>query len=418
VVGEVIAVGIFLTPAAMAKSLGSPALLLAVWTFVGLGALGGALCYGELAARFPEAGGGYAYLRHAYGRAVAFLYGWKCLLVLDPGLTAALAAGFASYVVALFPAVPATGVAIAAIVVAALANVLGLRVAAGLGHVLSLAKIGLLVFIVVWGFVAGAGHPESFVPFLARRPGSPPVVGALAGAFMAAFFSLGGFWDVSKLAGEAKDPQRTLPRALTWGVLIITSLYVLTTAVFIYLVPFGEIGAGETFVAQAGAALFGSRGAQVLSAIVLLCIGSSLLSYMTAAPRVYYAMGKDGLSVGGLGDLHPRTGAPVRAIAIQAVLAALLVAIGRFDEIVAYFVFVTVAFLALTVGSLFLFRRQGPAPFQAPGFPLPAVAFLTMAFLVLALLLVGSPRQAFLGTLVALLGLPVYHWLRTRSAPS
>jgi len=412
----VIGVGIFLTPAAMAKSLGSPALLLAVWLLVGMGALGGALCYGELAARFPEAGGAYAYLRRAYGRGVSFLYGWKCLLVMDPGLTAALAAGFASYAVSLFPALPAKAIAMAVIVIAALANALGLRVAAGLGRILAFAKVGLLVFIVVWGFVGGEGSSASFIPFFERRPGSAPIVPALAGAFMAAFFSFGGFWDVSKLAGEAKDPQRTLPRALTLGVLIITGLYVLTTAVFIHLVPFAQIGAGETFVAQAGAALFGTRGAQALSLIVLLCVGSSLLSFMTAAPRVYYAMGRDGLAVGGLQAVDPRTGAPVRAIAVQSALALVLVALGRFDEIVAYFVFATVLFLVLTVGSLFLFRRREPAaPFLAPAFPLPAIAFLAMAALALVFLLMGSPVQAVLGLLVTALGWPVYFLMRARS---
>jgi APA family basic amino acid/polyamine antiporter len=419
VVGEVIAVGIFLTPAAMAKSLGSAGLLLAVWTIIGLGALCGALCYGELAARFPEAGGGYAYLRHAYGRAVAFLYGWKCLLVLDPGLTAALAAGFASYAVAFIPGLSATPTAIGAILVAALANAGGLRLAAGLSHVLGIVKIGLLVFIVIWGFAAGDGSASSFVPFFERRAGSAPLVDALAGGFMAAFFSVGGFWDVSKLAGEARDPQRTLPRALTLGVLIVTLLYVMTTAVFIYLVPFGQIGSGETFVAQAGVALFGPRGGQVLSLVVLLCVGSSLLAYMTAAPRVYYAMGTDGLTLGGLGAVDPRTGAPVRAIAVQALLAIVLVAIGRFDQIVAYFVFVTVAFLALTVFSLFRFRKRTPAAaFLAPAFPLPAVGFLAMAAVVLFLLLMGNPVQAVLGVLVMALGYPVYRALDARRRTS
>jgi APA family basic amino acid/polyamine antiporter len=306
-------------------------------------------------------------------------------------------------------------VAIVAIAIAATANALGLRLAAGLGRILAFAKVGLLVFIVAWGFLGVGGEGSSFVPFFERRPGSAPLVPALAGAVVAAFFSLGGFWDVSKLAGEAKDPQRTLPRALALGVLIITTLYILTTAVFIHLVPFEQIGPGEAFVAQAGAALFGARGAHVLSLIVLVCVGGSLLAYMTAAPRVYYAMGTDGLAVGGLDQVHPRTGAPVRAIFVQAVLAMLLVTLGRFEEIVAYFVFVTVGFLALTVVALFRFRKRTPAAaFLAPAFPLPAVAFLTMAAAVLSLLLLGNPRQALLGLAVMALGYPVYRALDAR----
>lgn len=415
VVGEVIGVGIFLTPAGMAKALGSPLLVLAVWLAMGGTALCGALCYGELAARFPEAGGVYVYLREAHGRRLAFLYGWQCLLVLDPGLTAAVASGLAAYVVALAPALPLKGVAIATILAAALANAAGLRLAAGLGRAFAFAKVGLLALIIGWGFGARLGDAAHFFPLWSPRPGSAPLLPALAGAVLAAFFSFGGWWDLTKVAGEVRAPRRTLPRALAWGVILSTVVYIATSAVFFYLVPLSAVSSGETFAAQAGEALFGRHGAEAFSAVVILCVGSSLLAFMTAAPRVYYALGRDGLGVGDVGTLHPRTGAPVRAIAIQATLACLLVVLSRFEQIAGYFIPVLLLFLAASVVGLFRLRRRDDAPaYLTPAFPATAIAFLAMTAVVVALLVVGRPLQAALGVAVTALGLPVYAWLQTR----
>jgi APA family basic amino acid/polyamine antiporter len=414
VVGGTIGVGIFLTPAGMAKSVGSPALLLGIWAFLGLMALSGALCFGELAARFPEAGGSYVYLREAYGPGVAFLYGWKCLMVMDPGLTAALAAGFAAYAAVLFPGMAPRLVGVAAITVVAAANLAGVRLAAGLAHALAVAKVVVLVLLVAFGLFGGHGEMAHLLPFAARRAGSPPLLAGLAGAVVSGFFSFGGWWEASKLTGEVEDPARNMPRALALGVLVVTVLYVSVSGAFLVLVPLESVGSGETFAAQAGQALFGARGGAVLSSIVLLSVLGSLFAFMTTAPRVYYAMARDGAAPAWAAHVDPRTGAPVRAIAIQAALATLLVVLGSFDAIVAYFVFVTVAFLGLTVAGLFgLRRRSAQAVVGTPRFPLPAIFFLGCIALVLALLAAGRPVEAGLGVAVVALGWPIYR-LRSR----
>jgi APA family basic amino acid/polyamine antiporter len=287
-----------------------------------------------------------------------------------------------------------------------------------MGEVLGLLKISLLVLLVGWGFASGAGEVERFVPFVTRRPGAAPLVPALAGALVSAFFSFGGWWEASKLAGEVRDPQRTVPRALALGVATVTLLYVAVSAVFVYLVPLRSVTSGETFAAQAGAALFGAAGGRVLAILVALSVLGSLFAFMTMAPRVYYAMARDGAGPALVGRLHPRTGAPVRAIAIQAALAALLVAIGTFDAIVAYFVFVTVAFLGLTVTGLFRLRRRAPpAAYSTPFYPLTPILFLASIALVLVLLAGGRPREAALGVAVVALGVPAYTLLRRRRTP-
>ena len=319
IVGEVIAVGIFLTPAGMAKSLGSPAWLLVVWLLMGGMALCGALCYGELAARFPEAGGGYVYLREAFGRPIAFLYGWMALLVMDPGLTAALAVGLASYVGYIFQLSPAglKAVAVGAILFVALVNIRGVKLGGWLIRWLTIFKLGLIGMVIIGGFGLRAGDWSNFQPLAAQRPGSAPLLGALAGGIVGAFFSFGGWWDLTKLAGEVRDPERTLPRALIYGVTILTAVYILTSAAFMYLVPLEQVTSGETFIAQAGEVLFGRLGAQVLSGIVIVAVFGSLAAVVMSAPRVYFAMARDGLFIPAVAAVHPRYATPARAIIIK-----------------------------------------------------------------------------------------------------
>jgi basic amino acid/polyamine antiporter, APA family len=413
IVGEVIAVGIFLTPSGMAKSLGSPVWLLIIWLLMGAMALCGALCYGELAARFPEAGGPYVYLREAYGRPVAFLYGWMALLVMDPGLTAALAVGLASYVGYIFKLPPEgiKAVAVGSILLVTLVNIRGVKLSGGFIRWLTILKLGLLGLVIVWGFGSRAGNWSNFTPLVEQRSGSEPLIGALAGAIVGAFFSFGGWWDLSKVAGEVRDPKRTLPRAMIYGVTILTVVYILTSAVFMYLVPLQQVTSGEIFVAQAGEALFDRVGGQVLSSIVIVAVLGSLAAVVMSAPRVYFAMARDGLFLQSAAALHPRFGTPARAITIQATLASLLALVGTFNTIISYFIFVVVIFIALTVAALFVFRRGARAEFHTPGYPVTPVVFLLLIALVLFLLGGHNPLQAGLGVAVVLLGLPVYYLL-------
>jgi APA family basic amino acid/polyamine antiporter len=415
IVGEVIAVGIFLTPAGMAKSLGSPLWLLIVWLIMGAMALCGALCYGELAARFPEAGGGYVYLREAYGRPVAFLYGWMALLVMDPGLTAALAVGLASYVAYIFHLSNGghKAVAVGAIFAVALVNIRGVNLGGWLVRWLTILKLGLLGVVVVWGFGSQAGQWSNFTPLLAQRPGSSPLLGALAGGIVAAFFSFGGWWDLSKLAGEVRNPERTLPRALICGVSILTAVYIITSAAFMYLVPLERVTTGEIFAAQAGEVLFGRIGGQVLSGIVIVAVLGSLAAIVMSAPRVYFAMARDGLFIPAAAAIHPRFETPARAITIQAALASLLVLAGTFSTIISYFVFVVVIFIGLTVAALFVLRRRNPGSltYRTPGYPVTPIIFLVLIALLLFLLGANNPLEALLGVGVVILGLPVYYLL-------
>lgn len=421
VVGEVIGVGIFLTPAGMAKALGSPLWLLAVWLVAGGVTLTGALCLGELAARHPAAGGGYVYLREAYGPGTAFLFGWMSLLVLDPGITAALATGLASYVgsVCALSDLGRTVVAVAAVLGLAAVNVVGLRLGAGLLSGLTALKVGLLALIVGWGFGSGLGDWSNFTPFAGQHPGSDPLPKALAAGGVGAFFSFGGWWDVSKMAGEVRDPERTVPRALVLGVLTVTAVYILISAVFVYLVPLPEVTTDEAFAARVGEILFGRAGGVTFAGVVIVAVLGSLASIIMGSPRVYYAMAKDGLFLPAVAALHPRFGTPARAIALQAAVASLLVVSGTFDQILAYFFFAAVAFLALTIAAVFVLRRRplATSSYRAPGYPVTPLLFLMPVAFLLVLLVLDNPVRSLLGVGVVALGVPVYALAFRRGKP-
>jgi APA family basic amino acid/polyamine antiporter len=422
VAGESIAVGIFLTPAGMAKSLGSPFWLLLVWVVVGMLAVCGALCYGELAARFPRDGGIYVYLLETCGRRIAFLYGWMCLLVLDPGLTAALAVGLASYAGYIFPSSPLAAKLVAVLVIWSLCllNVLSIRIGAGILRWTTWLKLGVLASMVIWAFGFRLGSWSNFVPLVAQHPGSLPLGRALGAAMVGGFFSFGGWWDVSKIAGEVRDPGRTLPRAMLLGVLVVTVVYILVSAAFLYLLPLSQVTSDQTFVAQAGAVLFGRAGGMVFAAIVVICVLSSLAAFIMSAPRVYYAMAKDGLFVRAIARTHPRFGTPANAILLQGFVATILVVIGSFQQIIAYFIFVAIVFLTLAGAGLFRARgrSQGIEPvFLTPAYPVPLVIFLVLMSALLVLLALHSPREAIVGTAVVTAGLPVYAVFQRKAAP-
>ncbi len=421
VVGETIGVGIFLTPAEMAKTLGSPFWLLVVWLTMGVCSMGGALCFGALAARYPQAGGPYAYLREAYGPRAAFLYGWLSLLVTDPGLTAALAVGLARYVGHLVSLPPwgHKAVAITAIVVMASASMRRASLASQALSALAVLKLSLLGFLVVWGFALGSGDWSNLMPFWSQRPGSDPLLAALAGGLILSFFSFGGWWDASKLAGEVRDPERTVPAALVLGVAIVTVVYLLINTVFLYLVPPAQIASDEAFAALAGKALFGRAGEIIFATVVVVSVAGSLTAVFIAFPRVYYAMARDGLFFRRFAAVDPQSGTPARAVALQAGLAALLVLSGTFNQILTYFMVPTSAFLGFTVTAVFVLRRGSPTqpPLRAPGYPLSPLLFQASNLVQQVLLVVGRPREALTGLFIVLLGVPV-SWRVAGQRPS
>jgi basic amino acid/polyamine antiporter, APA family len=402
VTGESIALGIFLTPAAMAKSLGSPLLLAVIWSAMAVMAISGAICYSELAVRFPRAGGTYVYLREGYGERVGFLYGWMSAAVIDPGLAAALAVGATGYLLVLLPLSPLAARLFPFALILALAaiNYFGTRLSGNIMTTANLVKVIVLFALVVWTFVAGKGSMQNLTPLAIRRPGSEALFPAIASAAVNAFFSFGGWWEVGKMAGEIREPEKNLPRAFTGGVLLVAAIYMLISFAFLYVVPLEHIVSNTAFVAQFGSVLFGSAGGKILSACVLLSVIGGMMALTMACPRVYYAMAHDGVLFPAFGRLHPRFGTPVYAILLQTSLALLILTFGAFDRILSYIIFSAVLFLGLSVATLL----RLDVPVKRWWFPAAPIIFLLGCFTIAMLILLHDPLPALLGVCVVLLG--------------
>jgi basic amino acid/polyamine antiporter, APA family len=339
-------------------------------------------------------------------------------------VTAGLAAGLARYVVAVFP--EAAGherlIALAAVWILAAAPMAGLKPSVrALGLLTSVKALALLAVPAI-AFAAGSGRFEHFVPFFERRPGAPPLGGALAAGLVGVFFSFGGFWEASRLAGEIRETERTLPRALALGTATVTVLYLLTTAAFIYLVPFQPAMTASEFARHAGESLFEGAGPATLAAIVVLSAAASAFALLLMAPRVYVAMSRDGLFPSAIAALSPKTSAPARATALLAAIASVYVLTGTFEQIVALFLCTALVFIALAAAGLFVLRRrEGPAAgFRCPGYPATPVLFIGLLLVVVVVVAAAHPLPALAGVVLAALGLPVHRLFssrRRRAAP-
>lgn len=406
VCGESVALGIFLTPAAMAKSLGSPLLLLGVWCAMAVMACAGALCFAELAITLPEAGGAYVYLRHFFGQKLAFLYGWMCIVVMDAGLAAALAVGASAYVATLVPAAAKWPIITAGLLLTAIAacNYCGTRVGGRFMAAANWLKLIVIGFLIAWAFAGQRGTAANLLPLAERRPGSDLLIIGIAGAFINAFFSYGGWWEVTKLAGEIREPRTNLPRALMVGVLTVTLVYVGLSAAFLYVVPLEQVTSNPAFVAQFGQALFGRAGSVVLCVCILISVVGGLTALTMAAPRVYFAMAQNGQFFQVFGQLHPKFGSPANAILLQLFCSLTVLGLGAFDKILSYIIFAAVIFLAVTVGAVFRLP-QARREFWYPWAP---VLFIACCVIVDGMIVMRNPLEAALGIGVVALGYPLY----------
>jgi len=405
VTGESIALGIFLTPAAMAKSLGSPLLLALIWLGMALMAMCGALCYSELAIRFPHSGGEFVYLREGYGERIGFLYGWMSAIVMYPGVAAALAVGSAPYLAQLLPlsgrqlaVIPALALSVFCVI-----NLLGTRLSGAITSLVNFLKLAILVALVGWAAVSGHAHLSNLLPLATRRPGSDAIFPAVAGAAVSAFFSFGGWWEAGKIAGEVRNPRRNLPLAFIGGVAIVTAIYLLVSTAFLSVLPIGQLTSNTAFVAQFGGVLFGAAGARVLSVCVLVCVCGGLAALTMAAPRVCYAMAESRAFFPAFGRLHPRFGTPANAILLQTGLALAVLLLGAFDRVLSYIIFSAVLFLALTASTLF----RAKEPVRGWWFPIAPIGFIVFCALIAFLILMHDPLPALIGIGIVLCGIPL-----------
>jgi basic amino acid/polyamine antiporter, APA family len=427
VMGGIVGSGIFINPSVVARQVHTPFLILGAWLAGGAVALAGAFVYAELAARRPEVGGQYAYLREAFHPSVAFLYGWALLLVTQTGGMAAVAVTFARYFAELTgTGLPDWATAAATLALLTLVNCLGVRSGSNVQSLLMLLKILAVAALVLCGlFAVAEPHTLTNAPLL-DRPASLGLLAGVGAALTPVMFAYGGWQTASFVSGEMREPRRDLPRGLLWGVCGVILLYALVN--FACLRALGAEGlAATTTPASAVMRLaFGPRGASLIAVGIAISTLGFLSQSMLTAPRVYFAMAEDGLFFRSVARLSERTRAPVVAIALQGLLAAVIAFWGKYDQILNYVVSVDFISFGLTALALFVFRRRshkegasdegagGRGGFRVPGHPFTTAFFATACALIVAATVYQYPANSAVGLAIVATGVPVYFLWRRR----
>jgi APA family basic amino acid/polyamine antiporter len=409
VMGGIVGSGIFLNPYVVARQVGTPALVLAAWAFGGLVALAGAFVYAELASLRPAVGGQYAYLREAFSPRVAFLYGWVLLLVTQSGGMAAVAVTFARYLGELWPsALPEPLTAALALAALTAVNCLGVRAGNDVQALLMVLKTLAILGLVATGLVLFGGERMTLRPLLDRPP-SLDLVAAFGAALVPVLFAYGGWQTSGFVMGELRRPERDMPRALLLGVAGVVVLYLSVNVVCLRALGASGLAASRSPASDVMRAALGETGARLIALGIVISTLGFLAQGILTAPRVYYAMARDGVFFRAVGELHPRTRVPVLAIALQGLAAAVIALSGRYEQILNYVVSVDFISMGLTGASLFVFRRRGEAGgFRAPGHPWTTAFFVLSCWLVVAATIHRYPGDSVIGLGILALGLPVY----------
>jgi APA family basic amino acid/polyamine antiporter len=413
VMGGIVGSGIFINPYVVAQRVHTPFLILGAWLAGGALAMLGAFIWAELACRLPGAGGQYLYLREAYHPSVAFLYGWVLLLVTQTGGMAAVAVTFAKYYREISGWQAGDGV-IAAVALLGLTaiNCLGVRAGSNVQTAFMLLKAAAIAGMVVAGLWMGGGAIHTLPLF-----DTPFHWGALGAAMIPVAFAYGGWQTSSFLTGEMKNPGRDLSRGLVFGVLSVAILYLSVNFVCLRVLGAGGLAATRTPASAVMRIALGERGALWIAAGIAVSTLGFLSQGILTAPRVYYAMARDGLFFERVGRLSARTGAPVAAILLQGVFATVIALSGRYEQILNYVVSIDFISFALTAAALFILRKRtraaGPI-YLVPGHPYTTGLFVAACGAIVGVTFVSYPANSALGLLILILGIPVFLYWRRR----
>ena len=413
VVGGIIGSGIFFIPAVTARALPTSGWILAVWTLGGVVALAGALTYAELGAMMPEAGGGYIYVREAFGGLPAFLLGWMTLLMIASGAIAAVAMGFAGYLERFVPigAVGGRiGVAAITIIVLTITNYLGVKPGTVTANVFTVCKIAALGALIVIGIVVNPG-----VPPVVAAPPAPPLATGVAAAFVAVLFTIGGWQQTNMVAGEIRDPGRTLPKALTVGIGIVIAVYLGANIAYLRTLGRDGLAASTAVAADTAGRLIGPAGATAITVAAMLSIFGFVNVALLTNARVLYALGQDGAFLPSAGKVHPRFGSPHIALVMLGgwSLVLLIATRGAIDTLVNGVVFADWIFFGLGAASVFVLRRKRPElhrPYRVPGYPWLPAFFVLSAMVGIVSAYVSQLKMSLVGTAMLAAGVVLYKW--------
>jgi APA family basic amino acid/polyamine antiporter len=438
----VIGTGVFLKTAPMAQLVGSPSKVLLAWLAAGLLSLAGALTYAELGAMMPEAGGEYVFLREAYGDLPAFLFGWSSVMLMASGGLAAVSTALASFLASFVPlnAVFVTHdfhvlgqivpwrlgiqqvVAVAVILLFSWVNARGIQLGSRVQWASTVAKLGGIAIIVLGAFLFSRTGSWEHLKTPVTATIAPAGIGAFGAAMLAALWAYQGWSNVPMVAGEIEKPERNVPRALIFGMLIVILVYLVTNLAFFYALPFSEVLTANSTayrdalpVAAKAAQTFWRYGAQIVSLAFMISAIGALNGITLMNARVPFAMARDGLFFGGLAKLGETSSVPSNAIWFQGIWACVIALSGTFDQITTSVIFAVWVFTALVGTSLFVLRRKLPAAprrYRTPGYPVVPALFILVALWLVINTLTASPVESAAGLFLIALGLPFFFYFR------
>ena len=414
VIGIIIGASIFVQPSVITGAVITTTGVYAVWLVSGVLTLFGALIAAELASAFPRAGGVYVFLREAFSPALGFLWGWAMFWTMHTGIIAAIATIFARYA-SFFHPMGDSGVrllAVAAVVVLTAVNYVGVRQGSIVQTTFTVLKIVAVVAIIIGAFALGARHgtpaTDAAVP-PTLTPSRIPI------AIVAGLFAFGGWHMVTYAAEEIRDPERTIPRALLVGVLVVTVCYVALNAAYFHVLAPDRIATSTRVAADAADAVLGRGGAALLSAIVAVSTFGALNGVILSGPRAYLAMARDGLLPSWAAVTHARFHTRHRAILLQGLWAVVLVSTGSYRALFTRVVYTEWIFFALmAVGLMRLRRTNGYSPrYRVWGYPVVPVVFIVSSAYIVVTQIIAEPTASLTGLLFVAAGLPVY-WIAVR----
>jgi APA family basic amino acid/polyamine antiporter len=444
VAGSMIGSGIFIVSADIARTVASPGLLVFVWVLTGVMTVICALSYGELAAMFPRAGGQYVYLREAYNRLVAFLYGWTFFAVIQTGTIAAVGVAFAKFAAYLFPAVSdqnvlatfgafklnaAQIVSIVMVVFLTWFNSRGINGGKWVQTIFTLAKIGAVAALVVAGVLIGAKadawSANWALPTVAAAADGGigalgiPLVAAIAVAMVGSLFSADAWNSATFIAGEIRDPKRNVGLSLLLGTAIVCALYVLMNLMYLSVLSLDQVATAEAdrVGVVAAQAIFGGAGTAIIAVLIMVSTFGCNNGLILSGARVYYTMAQDGLFFRSAGKLNANA-VPGWGLWIQCAWASALCLSGRYGDLLDYVVFAVLVFYVLTMGGIFVLRRTQPnadRPYKAFGYPLLPALYIVLALTICGFLLVYKPNYTWPGLIIIALGFPLYFLLNRRA---
>jgi basic amino acid/polyamine antiporter, APA family len=418
VVGIIIGASVFVQASEITAFVPAPAAVAAVWIVAGVLTMCGALVCAELSSAFPNSGGVYVFLREIYSPALGFLWGWAMFWSMHTGIMAAIATVFARYAGYFVPMGDAglRVTAVAAIVALSMVNYLGVRFGSGVQTAFTVVKVVGVIVIILAGWLLNHAPPAQLVPDPPLGDMPPPITATnFLLAVGAGLFAFGGWHMVTYTAEETKDPQRTIPRSLVFGVIIVTACYVGLNAIYFSLLTVPSVIKSTRVAADAFDALIGPAGGRFVSALVMFSAFGALNGVILAAPRVYYQMAQDGLLFKWAAAVHPVYKTPGRAILLQALWGVVLVVTGTYREFVGRVIYTEWIFFALlAIGVVVVRRRSDYIPrWRMPGVPAIPMVFAVVSFAIVVNQVRVDPWNSAIGLGMVVVGLPIFRlWVR------